>query len=173
MSARPRGFVADWRQVDTLALLDQVMAVLDEYAEQLPLTLRQILYRLVGACLYENIERAYKRLTEALNKARRARLVPMVAIRDDRFTHPEDALLPRHRGLSACLAPGRGGVPARPPTRAEKPPRSILRVASTASPTSIESAMLWARSAVTVLHILYSRCCVVSNAHRKAGATGC
>jgi hypothetical protein len=79
MSARPRGFIADWRQADTLALLNQVMAVLDEYAEQLPLALRQILFRLVGAYLYEKTERAYKRLTEALNKARRARLVPIGA----------------------------------------------------------------------------------------------
>jgi hypothetical protein len=86
MSPRPRGFITDWRpRADTLALLDQVQAVLDEYRDQLPLTLRQIFYRLVGAHGYEKTERAYDRLGEALNKARRARVVAMDAIRDDGF----------------------------------------------------------------------------------------
>jgi len=57
-----------------------------EYREQLPLTLRQIFYRLVGAYAYEKSEAAYKRLVELMNKARRARLVDMDAIRDDGFT---------------------------------------------------------------------------------------
>ena len=40
---RPRGFITDWRpRAATQALLDQVQAVLAEYAEQLPLTLRQL-----------------------------------------------------------------------------------------------------------------------------------
>jgi hypothetical protein len=87
MSARPRGFIMDWRpRPETLALLTQVEAVLVEYIEQLPLTLRQIFYRLVGVYAYEKSEQAYKRLTELMNKARRARLVEMSAIRDDGFT---------------------------------------------------------------------------------------
>jgi hypothetical protein len=46
---RPRGF-ADWSpRPDTMALLDTVRSVLDEYADYLPLTVRQIFYRLVGA----------------------------------------------------------------------------------------------------------------------------
>ena len=45
---RPRGFV-DWKpQATTRALLDQVQGVLDEYANYLPLTVRQVFYRLVG-----------------------------------------------------------------------------------------------------------------------------
>jgi hypothetical protein len=60
--------------------------VLDEYAQQLPLTLRQIFYRLVGAHGYEKSERAYGRLGETLNKARRAHFVGMDAVRDDGFT---------------------------------------------------------------------------------------
>ena len=45
---RPRGFI-DWRpQKRTRVLLDAVLEVLAEYAEQLPLTIRQIFYRLVG-----------------------------------------------------------------------------------------------------------------------------
>jgi hypothetical protein len=86
MSPRPRGFITNWRpRADTLALLDQVQGVLEEYADQLPLTLRQIFYRLVGAHGYEKTERAYDRLGEALNKARRARSIEMDAIRDDGF----------------------------------------------------------------------------------------
>ena len=83
---RPRGFVADWRpRAATLALLDQVQAVLAEYSEQLPLTLRQIFYRLVGVYVYEKTEAAYERLGETLAKARRARVIDMDAIRDDGF----------------------------------------------------------------------------------------
>jgi hypothetical protein len=87
MSARPRGFIDGWQpRAETQALLDQVNRVLAEYAEQLPLTLRQIFYRLVGAYGYEKSERAYGRLGETLNKARRAHLVAMDAVRDDGFT---------------------------------------------------------------------------------------
>jgi hypothetical protein len=87
MSARPRGFMDDWHPREaTRLLLDQVESVLDEYREQLPLTLRQIFYRLVGAHGYEKTEQAYRRLAETLNKARRARIISMGAIRDDGFT---------------------------------------------------------------------------------------
>jgi hypothetical protein len=80
---RPRGF-ADWSpRPDTLALLDTVRSVLDEYADYLPLTVRQIFYRLVGAHGYEKTEKAYARLCEHLNRARRAQLISMDAIRDD------------------------------------------------------------------------------------------
>ena len=79
---RPRGFV-DWKpQAATLALLDQVRGVLDEYAEYLPLTVRQVFYRLVGAHGYDKTEKAYERLGEALNRACRAELIHMDAIRD-------------------------------------------------------------------------------------------
>jgi hypothetical protein len=87
MSPRPRGFIDDWTpQGATMALIDQVKTVLAEYRDQLPLTLGQIFYRLVGAYEYEKTEKAYKRLTEAMDKARRARLIRMDDIRDDGFT---------------------------------------------------------------------------------------
>ncbi|WP_435279700.1 hypothetical protein [Streptomyces sp. 1222.5] len=80
---RPRGF-ADWSpKPDTLRLVEQVGAVLDEYREHLPMTARQVFYRLVGAFQYPKDEKAYDRLQENLNRARRARLIPMDAIRDD------------------------------------------------------------------------------------------
>ncbi|MFD8621697.1 hypothetical protein [Streptomyces sp. NPDC059513] len=81
---RPRGF-ADWSpKPDTLRLVEQVRAVLDEYREHLPMTARQVFYRLVGAFQYPKEEKAYDRLQETLNRARRAKLIPMDAIRDDR-----------------------------------------------------------------------------------------
>jgi hypothetical protein len=45
---------------------------------------RQVFYRLVGAFQYPKEEKAYDRLQETLNRARRARLITMNAIRDDR-----------------------------------------------------------------------------------------
>jgi hypothetical protein len=80
---RPRGFAPWSPRQETLELLARVNAVLGEYQDHLPLTLRQIFYRLVGAHGYEKTEQAYARLGEHLVRARRARLVPMDAIRDD------------------------------------------------------------------------------------------
>ena len=86
---RVRGFAPWSPQGTTLQLLDQVRGVLGEYEDYLPLTIRQIFYRLVGAHDYEKTERAYARLCEHLNRARRARLIPMDAIRDDSGTISE------------------------------------------------------------------------------------
>lgn len=80
---RVRGF-ADWTpRPHVLALVDQVRGVLDENRAYLPMTARQVFYRLVGAHGYDKTELAYARLLETLNRARRARLIPMHAIRDD------------------------------------------------------------------------------------------
>jgi hypothetical protein len=80
---RVRGFAPWSPQASTLELLERVQGVLDEYEDYLPLTIRQVFYRLVGAHEYEKTERAYERLCEHRNRARRARLIPMSAIRDD------------------------------------------------------------------------------------------
>jgi hypothetical protein len=80
---RPRGFAPWSPRRDTLELIARVNDVLGEYRDHLPLTLRQIFYRLVGAHGYEKTERAYERLGEHLVRARRARIIPMEAIRDD------------------------------------------------------------------------------------------
>jgi hypothetical protein len=83
VNPRVRG-LAPWKpQRKTVALIDQVHRVLAEYAAYLPLTLRQIFYRLVGAHDYPKNEQAYGRLGEALNRARRAGLIEFDAIRDD------------------------------------------------------------------------------------------
>lgn len=65
-------------------LLDQVQEVLELYRPDLPMTARQIFYRLVGAHGYDKTEQAYARLLELLTRARRAQLIPMASIRDDR-----------------------------------------------------------------------------------------
>lgn len=85
-TTRVRGF-AEWRpRPDAQTLLRQVRKVLDEYHEHLPLTLRQVYYRLVGTRGYPKDEKAYKRLGELLNRARRAGLVAFEDIRDDGVT---------------------------------------------------------------------------------------
>jgi CheY-like chemotaxis protein len=63
---RVRGFALWSPHGATLQLLEQVRAVLVEYEDHLPLTIRQIFYRLVGAYNYEKTERAYARLCEYL-----------------------------------------------------------------------------------------------------------
>lgn len=85
---RVRGF-APWRpQGDAKALLDDVNDVLAAFRSFLPLTIRQIFYRLVATTGFPKTERGYKRLGEILNRARRAGLVSWDAIRDDGFHKP-------------------------------------------------------------------------------------
>ena len=81
--ARPKGYAAWEPKDETRALLGQVVQVLEEYRDHLPLTVRQIFYRLVGQYGYDKTERAYARLCEHLVRARRARLIPFDSIRDD------------------------------------------------------------------------------------------
>lgn len=82
-ATRVRGFAPWSPRPETVELLGLINGVLREYRAQLPLTNRQIFYRLVGAHGYEKTEKAYARLCEYLNRARRARLIPFDAIRDD------------------------------------------------------------------------------------------
>lgn len=83
---RPRGFIDGWKpRADTASLITSIRSVLKEYESYLPLTVRQIFYRLVVNVGYEKSELGYKRLCEVSNKARRARMIPFSAIRDDGF----------------------------------------------------------------------------------------
>jgi hypothetical protein len=84
-ATRARGFITDWKpRPDTIHLIERVNGVLGTYSAQLPLTIRQIFYVLVGSDEgYSKTEQGYNRLAEALNKARRARLIPFSSIRDD------------------------------------------------------------------------------------------
>lgn len=82
MAGRPRGFI-DWEpRPDAALVLDQVADVLA--SEDEPLTARQIFYRLVARFAYDKTEQAYARLCENLVKARRARMIPFHAIRDEK-----------------------------------------------------------------------------------------
>lgn len=81
--AQPIG-LAPWSPSgDSAVIVDQVNEVLAEYRRYLPLTARQIFYRMVGAHHYDKTERAYKRLLDKINRGRRAGLIPFDALRDD------------------------------------------------------------------------------------------
>jgi hypothetical protein len=80
---RPKGY-APWKpRRDTQIVLDQVQEVLVEYRAHLPLTVRQIFYRLVGAYGFPKTENDYRRLGEYLVRARRAGVIDFADIRDD------------------------------------------------------------------------------------------
>jgi hypothetical protein len=95
---RVRGMAPWTPRSKTLPLLANVEEILHQYAEQLPLTLRQVFYRLVAAYEYDKTEKAYASLGETLNRARRAQVIPFDVIRDDgasamwprEFLSPED-----------------------------------------------------------------------------------
>ena len=84
--ARVRGFAPYRPQKKTQILLEQVEGVLDEYSAHLPITCRQIFYRLVGKYGYRKTVNGYDSLCEVLNRARRDPDSPIdfEAIRDDR-----------------------------------------------------------------------------------------
>jgi len=85
--ARPKGF-ASWNpKAETLVVIADVQRVLREYQNHLPLTVRQIFYRLVGQYGYDKTERAYARLCEYLVRARRAQMISFEDIRDDGTIH--------------------------------------------------------------------------------------
>ena len=79
---RQRGYKAEWDpRPETRRLILQVQEIIAEYEQFLPMTIRQILYRLVG--IHDYPKTGYTRLCEHLNTARRARWIPFSAIRDD------------------------------------------------------------------------------------------
>jgi hypothetical protein len=86
VTTRVRGLAAWQPRRRSLELLEKVQAVLAEYRAYLPLTLRQVFYRLVGAHGFDKTEQTYGRLGECLNRARRASMVPFHSIRDDGIT---------------------------------------------------------------------------------------
>lgn len=99
--ARPRGYIENYNpRAKTRELIAQVEAVIETYREELPLTARQIFYRLVGSVDFPKDEKAYGRLLDALSNSRRAGLIPWESIRDDgatvirpmEFASPEEIL---------------------------------------------------------------------------------
>jgi hypothetical protein len=79
---RIKGF-APWNpQAPTRALLEDIDQVLDEYEDYLPLTVRQVFYRLVGKG-YTKSEAFYESIQQKCVRARRSGRIPFAAIRDD------------------------------------------------------------------------------------------
>jgi hypothetical protein len=80
---RPKGY-APWRpHKKTAKLVFQVQEILEEYRDHLPMTARQIFYRLVAVHGYPKTEKAAKNLGDHLTRARRAKMIPFDYIRDD------------------------------------------------------------------------------------------
>jgi hypothetical protein len=99
-------------------VLSQITAVLAEYEDHLPLTCRQIFYRLVGAHGYAKTEDDYKRLLEILNRARRAGWIAFEAIRDDGTTANLPNGFTDPGGFLGDVPRSGRKVPPRPPGRA-------------------------------------------------------
>jgi hypothetical protein len=79
---RVKGF-ADWNpQRKTQRLLEDIDVVLEEYRAFLPLTIRQVFYRLVGKG-YPKTENFYATVQEVCNRARRSGRIRFTSIRDD------------------------------------------------------------------------------------------
>ena len=82
MAGRVKGF-APWKpQKRTEPLLADIAAVLEEYREYLPLTIRQVFYRLVGKG-YPKTESFCERVGDVCTRARRSGRIPFADIRDD------------------------------------------------------------------------------------------
>ena len=64
-------------------MLGRVQDVLEEYREQLPLTCRQVYYRMIGKWGYPKGEKFQNSLYGLLDNARRAGHIPFDSIRDD------------------------------------------------------------------------------------------
>jgi hypothetical protein len=81
---------AAWRpNRRTQGRLDAVLDVLATYADQLPLTLRQIFYVLVARLVIEKTKAEYEKLGYTLRRARRGRIIPFEHIHDSGTVLPD------------------------------------------------------------------------------------
>jgi len=88
-TTRVRGFAPWSPTAESLALVEQVRTVLATFRAHLPVTIRQVFYRLVSTVGFPKTEEGYDRLCEILNRARRSGLISWDDIRDDGFTRRE------------------------------------------------------------------------------------
>lgn len=80
---RARGWI-NWNpNLETQRTLGAIDRILTEYRAYLPMTARQIFYRLIGQNEIVKTEQSYQRLLTILTKARRSRRISFSAIRDD------------------------------------------------------------------------------------------
>jgi hypothetical protein len=84
-TTRPRGFAPWTPKGESLELVQQVKKVLTLFRAYLPVTIRQVFYRLVSTVGYPKDEKSYSRLCDILNRARRAGLIDWDDFRDDGF----------------------------------------------------------------------------------------
>jgi hypothetical protein len=97
-----RGFINWTPQRNSQELLVKVGSVLGEYLDLLPLSIRQVYYRLIAVHRYPKSNEAYNKLIYLIGKARRARcelvdprlpaggrMLLFDAIRDDKFIHSQ------------------------------------------------------------------------------------
>jgi hypothetical protein len=81
---RPRGYQPHWRpRAGTLELLAAIEAIVDRYADHLPISIRQIYYAAVSDGVVAKTERGYARIKETIGMARRSGRIPWEVIRDD------------------------------------------------------------------------------------------
>ena len=80
---RVRGFAEYRPQARNGVLVENVQIVLNDMQGFLPLTLRQVFYRLVVKQQIDKTEKGYARLCEVCNRARRAEMIAFDDIRDD------------------------------------------------------------------------------------------
>jgi len=82
-SRRPRGPIADWRpRPSTRALIADVLAILDEFRDYWPLSVRAVYYRLLGTGRYAKGAGLADRVSEHVSNARRAGVIEWEAIAD-------------------------------------------------------------------------------------------
>ena len=86
IEAGKRGFAPYYPREENARLIVHIQAVLDEYAAYLPMTQRQIFYRLVARFLYPKTEAFANRLSNVLTDARRGKMIAFDDIRDDSGT---------------------------------------------------------------------------------------
>ncbi len=82
-NARPRGFAAWSPRAASLAIVATVLKVIADEKANLPLTARQVFYRMVANYGYAKTEKSCSNLYEKISRGRRAGLIPWDAIRDD------------------------------------------------------------------------------------------
>jgi hypothetical protein len=98
---RAKGYASWAPRPHNRALVAQVQEILSDLRDYLPLTARQVFYRLVGVYGYPKDENAYERLCNALNRARRAGMIPFDHLRDDGISVAQDRYYDGEEGFYA------------------------------------------------------------------------
>lgn len=83
---RPRGFAPWSPNPASQGIIADIRRVLMDYSTYLPLTVRQVFYRLVATTGYGKTEREYKNLCEKINRGKRAGMLNWDDFRDDGIT---------------------------------------------------------------------------------------